>query len=90
MPPPPALSEVSLAQSILDALDLFTRRIATLISLSDDDPRWPDAARAASRAGNAAMKVRAELSAQLISRLLDVDNLDVIDTRPNPVNPAGS
>ncbi|OEJ23201.1 hypothetical protein AS594_00370 [Streptomyces agglomeratus] len=76
--------------AILDALDLFTRRIATLISLSDDDPRRPDAVQAASRAGNAAMKVRAELSAQLISPLLDVDNLDVIDTRLNPVNPAGS
>jgi hypothetical protein len=74
---------------ILDALDLATARVGALVRLPMGDPRYPHVLAAAQTACDEAVQARAGLSDQLMQRLMDIADLDVIDTRdtPRPINP---
>lgn len=69
---------------ILDALDLATARVNTLIRVPLDDSRYPEVLEAAHRALDEAGQARADLSGQLMQRLMDIVDLDVIDPRRAP------
>ncbi|MGW8730666.1 hypothetical protein ACWGNF_32075 [Streptomyces sp. NPDC055808] len=66
---------------ILDALDLATACVNTLIRVPLDDSRYPGALEAAQNALDEAAQARADLSGRLMQRLMDIVDLDVIDTR---------
>ncbi|MER7195920.1 hypothetical protein [Streptomyces flaveolus] len=74
---------------ILDALDLATTRVGALVRLPMGDPRYPQVLAAAQTACEEAIQARADLSDQLMQRLMDIADLDVIDTRdtPRPIDP---
>ncbi|MDQ0578312.1 hypothetical protein QF030_000490 [Streptomyces rishiriensis] len=74
---------------ILDALDLATSRVGVLVRLPTDDSRYQEALQSARIALDGAGQARADLSVQLMQRLMDIADLDVIDTRRDsgPANP---
>lgn len=76
-------------QLILDALDRATSRVGALVRLPRDDSQYPEALESAQRALGEAGQARADLSVQLMQRLMDIADLDVIDTRrgPEPLDP---
>ncbi|MFJ7496863.1 hypothetical protein ACIQZB_38095 [Streptomyces sp. NPDC097727] len=74
---------------ILDALDRATARVGALVGLPPADSRYPEALESAQEALDEAGQARADLSAQLMQRLMAIADLDVIDIRrdPGPVDP---
>ncbi|MFJ4536622.1 hypothetical protein ACIP39_11720 [Streptomyces tibetensis] len=68
-------------QLILDALDLATSRVGALVRLPLGDARYPEVLGAAQHVVQEAGHARANLSAQLMQRLMDIVDLDVVDTR---------
>ncbi|MFI1370322.1 hypothetical protein [Streptomyces griseochromogenes] len=69
---------------ILDALDLATARVGALVRLPLDDSRYSEALESAQKALDEAGQARADLSGRLMQRLMDIADLDVIDTRYDP------
>ncbi|OXY95638.1 hypothetical protein BEK98_15980 [Streptomyces diastatochromogenes] len=69
---------------ILDALDLATARVGALVRLPLDDSRYSGALESAQKALDEAGQARADLSGRLMQRLMDIADLDVIDTRSDP------
>ncbi|MGW6691890.1 hypothetical protein [Streptomyces sp. NPDC054961] len=74
-------------QLILDALDRATYRMRDLARLPQNDPHYPQALTSAQKALDKAGHARALLSVQLMQRLMDIADLDVIDTRRDPGPP---